>query len=919
MSDLRKITVGVGAEFKALDDQLKRAYTSVEDFARRAESKVGQVALKPGSEGPANATDPAASATGGADAIGSQIDKLASGLPAVVNQIRAGINQALQPLIQFAARFSAQFDQVGGAVLELSKRIDDHMRFPGFVQRVETLRGFIRKSFGLVKADMKSTADSASTLQPNFTGIITGVENLEKRVKRSVAPIPGDVGYALEAAHHKGAGGFDAFIRGLDELDAHSKLVMENIGARSLLATRRLSPGPARERNRNKAELEATQAAVGPVQDFTPATVLPPDRLAALRKSLKAAQSAATSSFGLIGKAAQGAAIVVDKSIGAYLKYEKVKSVIATFGSVAESSFAKIRAIKVPEFKFDMRQSTIINNMGTAAEKAGRSFRQMGTEIFAALGFFGLAYKAVDFIKTGIAGASDLNETLSKTDAVLGDASAAVKVFADDLSGKFGISKQETLDVASGIGGLGKSLGGLKGEELENFTKKFTKLSADLQSSANLSSMAEAGKALQIGLSGNQSDTLKSMGVVLTETTLKAYAAANGIGKLGKELTEEEKVTARAGLIFEGLSFAHNDLENTASGTANQFRKFTGTISNLGVSIGQALLPAVNAGLNLFNQFGQYAVEAFSSSEGAFARFSDAISTGFHYISAAVNHWQSALEVARLYVMQGLANVGEYFDVLGPNIATVAEYIANNWQSLLSDAFNWTIHAIENLWGNFQKIGQAIADFLADPTKGFQVDFASLSDGFEATAAKFPELLKPHLTDMSKEIAAAAQPILDEVAGKAERAQASAAAQKQAAEKAAAVDVKALKKAETEMETFAKKLKKDTQTPLEKYQAEVAKIDKALKGGKIDQKTADRARAGAAKDFIGDGPKLSAAAEAGSADARSALLRAMHGGQSGSKVEQATQTVAARVGQSNSLLTEIHRALIRQNAPEFNL
>lgn len=417
-----------------------------------------------------------------------------------------------------------------------------------------------------------------------------------------------------------------------------------------------------------------------------------------------------------------------------------------------------------------------MKSFAAATDRARGSMIGLGLAAGAAFAGLTLALKGFEFLKGGIKGASDLNETLSKTDVVLGDASTGVKKFADDLASRFGAVKRETLDVASGIGGLGKGLGGLSGKGLEDFTVKFTKLAADFQSLSNIPTLAEAGKSLQIGLSGEQSDVLKRFGLVMTDAIVESYAYDHAIAKVGAELTNQQKVMARAGLITKALADANGDLERTADSAANQWRKFTGTLQNLATSIGSAVLPAVNAGISILNEFVGGASSGFDSLKDRVAGFAEGFASNLRFVASVVTHWKDAFEVARLYIVQGILNIGEHLEVLGPNAVLIALYIGRNWKALVLDAFNAIVAGIANLWGNFQKLGTAIGTFLADPTRGFEVSFDPLLKGFEATAEKLPELIKPHLTDMSKEIAAAGKPILDDFERRQKKAQAGAQA-----------------------------------------------------------------------------------------------------------------------------------------------
>jgi hypothetical protein len=319
------------------------------------------------------------------------------------------------------------------------------------------------------------------------------------------------------------------------------------------------------------------------------------------------------------------------------------------------------------------------------------------------------------------------------------------------MASKFGLVKRETLDVYDSFAGLGEGLGKLSGGPLTKFSEQFTSLAADLQSYANID-FDSAAKALSTGLAGNQSDILKGLGVIVDETTIKQYALAHGMAAVGGQLTEQQKLMARAGVIAAGLADATGDLDRTQDSVANKSRKFAGQMENLSVSIGQMLLPAVSKTLDLLVEFGNFAQSAFEGSKEACDSFGASLTVTFDTIGVLFRNWQSVFEIARLSIVQGLMNLGEHFDVLGQNIGIIATYIAENWVELIRDAFNATLTLLQNLAKNWQAIGTAIGEWLANPTGGFNVDWTPLLDGFEATAKELPKLLEPHLTDMSDQI-----------------------------------------------------------------------------------------------------------------------------------------------------------------------
>ena len=74
-----------------------------------------------------------------------------------------------------------------------------------------------------------------------------------------------------------------------------------------------------------------------------------------------------------------------------------------------------------------------------------------------------------------------------------------------------------------------------------------------------------------------------------------------GLVKPGQELNNQMKIMARYQLIQEGLAKANGDLERTGGGAANQWRQFTGQLTNISTTIGQFVLPAFTAILRVVN------------------------------------------------------------------------------------------------------------------------------------------------------------------------------------------------------------------------------------------------------------------------------------------------------------------------------
>jgi len=276
-------------------------------------------------------------------------------------------------------------------------------------------------------------------------------------------------------------------------------------------------------------------------------------------------------------------------------------------------------------------------------------------------------------ISSSIKAASDLTETLGKTDVILGSASGQVKAFADDMAKRFGSVKRETLDVASEIGGLAKSVGGLDGKDLGNFTKQFTLMAANLVSIKNLPDLKTAGDALRIGLGGEQSDLLKGLGANLTEANVKAFAFGHGIAKAGQELSDFQKFTARAGILTEKLKFAEGNLADTIKDPANAFRMFTGTISNLSAELGGVLMPVARTALSILNGGVSKLRAYFESIRPAAVAFGESLAAGFARVGDLASHLWPTIKGFASTILGFYRDIGAKIISWLPSISTVGD------------------------------------------------------------------------------------------------------------------------------------------------------------------------------------------------------------------------------------------------------
>ena len=194
--------------------------------------------------------------------------------------------------------------------------------------------------------------------------------------------------------------------------------------------------------------------------------------------------------------------------------------------------------------------------------------------------------------------ASDLTETLGKTEIVFGNLSDTVIAWSETSVESMGLAQETALNMASTYGDLGTAMG-LSVDEAANMSMSLVKLGADMASFKNIS-IERANVALQAVYTG-ETESLKAMGIVMTEANLEQFAMAQGCEKTYKSMSQTEKVMLRYKYVMSMTTNAQGDFVRTGDSLANQSRKLGENIKQLGASFGKTLEPSITSAINTIN------------------------------------------------------------------------------------------------------------------------------------------------------------------------------------------------------------------------------------------------------------------------------------------------------------------------------
>ena len=195
--------------------------------------------------------------------------------------------------------------------------------------------------------------------------------------------------------------------------------------------------------------------------------------------------------------------------------------------------------------------------------------------------------------------ASDLEETMSKTEVVFGKCTKTVLKWSETSLTSMGLAKQSALDGASLFGDMATALG-LTQEKAAEVSMELVKLSADMASFKNTSQ--EMAQTALAAIFTGETEALKKYGIVMTETNLQEFARKQGITESISAMTQQEKVMLRLAYVTEVTKNASGDFERTNKGFANQTRILTEGIKELATILGNNLLPPATKILQKVNE-----------------------------------------------------------------------------------------------------------------------------------------------------------------------------------------------------------------------------------------------------------------------------------------------------------------------------
>lgn len=224
----------------------------------------------------------------------------------------------------------------------------------------------------------------------------------------------------------------------------------------------------------------------------------------------------------------------------------------------------------------------------------GGSLKKIGGMMLAAFS----VRQIVEFGKEAVGLASDLQEVQNVVDTAFGDMANQCEEFAKSSIKSFGMSELKAKQFSSTYMAMGKG-SGLEAQKAADMALGATARIGDIASFYN-KSFEEADTMMKSIWTG-ETESLKRIGVVMTEVNLQQHAHTQGIKKSYSEMTQAEKIALRYSYVMEQTALAQGDFEKTSGSWANQTRILKENFDSIKASLGTAFIQTLTPVVQMLN------------------------------------------------------------------------------------------------------------------------------------------------------------------------------------------------------------------------------------------------------------------------------------------------------------------------------
>lgn len=312
-----------------------------------------------------------------------------------------------------------------------------------------------------------------------------------------------------------------------------------------------------------------------------------------------------------------------------------------------------------------------------------------------------------------------------------------------------------TADSYTNIAAMAIAMENIRGENIDRMIIAAADMATVMGGDAAASADTLA-KALNDPLKGLK--LLEKSGIIWTEqqetmidTMMKAGDVAGAQAVMLDELESRfGGASANAAKTFTGRLFA---LKETLQGVGE-------TIVGMFIPVVDALLPPIEAAAEYLTYLAESlaesgtATESWSDSWGKY--FVEMLQYGvevaadvFSFFEFTWNNFGKLVEREALSWTLSITSFVEDLKYLFTDVAPAyLSWFFDNWANLLYDYANFQMTVYGNMWTNVTQFFKGVKGWLTGENGGFE--WVALTDGFEATTKKLPEIAERNLTDFEK-------------------------------------------------------------------------------------------------------------------------------------------------------------------------
>jgi len=228
--------------------------------------------------------------------------------------------------------------------------------------------------------------------------------------------------------------------------------------------------------------------------------------------------------------------------------------------------------------------------LGAFGSQAGGLGSTLG-KVGAALASFGIAAKAVEFTKSSIDSARDLERNMYSLNTVFGDMAPRMTKFVNSAY-EIGLSQKDAAKASTFLGSVLKQ-SGFSMEATTEQSQKLVSLGVDLAATYGY----DVSEALlgMTALFRGEYDPIEKFGVAMKQSEINAELAARGQNNLSPALRRNAEQIVRMELLYERAADATGAFTGQSGNLFVEQKKLQAQFENMQASIGNQLLPVMGA------------------------------------------------------------------------------------------------------------------------------------------------------------------------------------------------------------------------------------------------------------------------------------------------------------------------------------